>query len=233
MKKKIPLQILETIEPYVNRKGEAFQSSDPQEFLLKFDDKEEESDFYFNVESYKNDNGFKLLIDWKPVNKLSVANKKMWIKAEQLDSYFTNWLKLLEGYDKVKTVFDDPIIEAFTDEYFTEFEIVDEDADIKPFKTNQVLLLDRHLSSIHKKIEKHKTEDNQAEIEDIQSDVLDLKSNLTRKSKKWVIKRLSRIWAKITKQGPQLMKEFLSETKKQAIKESVKLIMEKGIDLIS
>jgi hypothetical protein len=233
VKKKIPLQVLETIEPYVNKKGETFHSSDPQKFLLKFDDKEDGSDFYFNVESYKNDQGFQLLIDWKPINKQSVANKKMWIKAESLDNYFTNWLKLLEGYDKVRTVFDDPIIEAFTEEYFSEFEIIDEDADTKPFKTNQVLLLDKHLSTIHKKIEKHKTEDNQSEIEAIQSDVLDLKSNLTRKSKKWVIQRLSKIWAKITKQGPHLMKEFLSETKKQAIKEGVKLIIEKGTDFIT
>jgi hypothetical protein len=233
VKKKIPLQVLETIEPYVNKKGESFDAIDPDGFLLKFVDKEDASDFYFNVESYKIENGFKLLVDWKPTNKQTIANKRIWIKAEQLDSYFTNWLKLLEGYDKVKSVFDDPILQAFADEYFSEFEILDDDADVKPFKTKQVLLLDDHLENIQKKIEKYQTEENRLEIQQIKSDVTDLRNNLTKKPKKWVIKQLSKIWAKITKQGPKLMKEFLNETKKHAIKEGVKLLFDKGADLIN
>ncbi len=233
MKKKIPLQVLETIEPYVNKKGESFDSVDPSGLLLKFIDKDVNSNFYFNVESYKIDNGFQLLIDWKPFNKQTIANKKMWIKAEQLDTYFTNWLKLLEGYDKVKTVFDDPILEAFVDEYFSEFEIVDEDADIKPFSTKQVLILDSHLESIQKKIEKFQTPENKREIETIKNNLEELRSNLTKKSKKWVIKQVSKIWAQITKQGPKLMKEFLTETKKHALKEGIKLLFDKGIDIIN
>lgn len=233
MKKKIPLQVLETIEPYVNKKGTSFDSIDPNGFLLKFIDKDDSSDFYFNVETYKIENGFQLLVDWKPSNKQTIANKKMWIKAEQLDSYFTNWLKLLDGYENVKTVFDDPILEAFADEYFTEFEIIDEDADVKPFSTKQVLLLDNHLESIQKRIDKFQTPENKAEIEKIKTNVEELRNNLTKKSKKWVIKQVSKIWAQITKQGPKLMKEFLSETKKHAIKEGVKLLFEKGADLIN
>lgn len=233
MKKKIPLQVLETIEPYVNKKGTSFESIEPKNFLLKFIDKDDNSDFYFNVEEYKIESDFKLLIDFKPQSKQSTANRKTWIKANLLETHFTNWLKLLEGYDKVKTVFDDPILEAFADEYFTEFEIIDEDADVKPFSTKQVLLLDTHLESIQKKIDKFQTPENKAEIDKIKSNVEELRNNLTKKSKKWVIKQVSKIWAQITKQGPKLMKEFLSETKKHAIKEGVKFLFDKGADLIN
>lgn len=233
MKKKIPLQVLETIEPYVNKKGHSFESIEPNSFLLKFIDKDENSDFYFNVEAYNTENGFHLLVDWKPSNKQTILNKKMWIKAEQLNTFFTNWLKLLEGYDKVKTVFDDPILEAFADEYFTEFEIIDEESETKPFSTKQILLLDTHLENIQKRIDKFKTPDNKEEIEKIKDCVEELRNNLTKKSKKWVIKKVSNIWAQITKQGPKLMKEFLSESKKLSIKEGVKFLFNEGIDLIN
>ena len=233
MTKKIPLQILETIEPYLNKKGTSFETVDPNGLLLKFVDKDNNSDFYFNIESYKMEGGFQLLIDWKPSSKQTIANRKVWIKAEQLDAFFINWLTLLEGYEKVKSIFDDPILEAFAEEYFTEFEIVDEDAEIKPFSTKQVLLLDEHLDNIQKKIKEFQTEENKVEIQKIQDDVTELRENLTKKSKKWVIKKLSKVWAKITKQGTKLMKEFLTEAKKHAIKEGVKFVFEKGIDLVS
>jgi hypothetical protein len=151
LKKKIPLQVLESIEPYVNKRGTSYESIEPKNFLLKFVDKDEKSDFYFNVEEYKLDTDFKLLIDFKPQSKQSTANRKTWIKVNLLETHFSNWLKLLEGYDKLKTVFDDPILEAFADEYFTEFEIIDDDADFKPFPTKQILLLDNHLENIQKK----------------------------------------------------------------------------------
>lgn len=232
MKKKIPLQVLEFIEPFVDRKGKTFDTINSDNFLLKFIDKEEGSNFYFNVESYKIENGFNLLIDWKPDNKQTIANHRTWIKAENLETYFSNWLKLLEGYEKVKTVFDDPILNAFTEEYFSDFEIVEDDADSKPFSSKQIMLLDVHLENIQKKIGKYENPENNFEIQEIKNDVIELRYNLTKKSKEWVIKRLAKVWAKITKQGPILMKEFLSETKKNAIKEGVKFIFEHGIDLI-
>lgn len=232
MKKKIPLQVLETIEPFINKIGNTFDAINPDNFLLKFIDKDEKSDFYFNVEEYKIEQSLLLIIDYKPMNKQSINNKRMWIKAESLETHFNNWLNLLEGYEKVKTVFDDPILETFAEEYYIEFEIVEENAETKPFTTKQILLLDSHLNNIQTKIEKYKTEENSNEIDQIKADVIELRNNLTRKSKKWVIKQLSKVWAQITKQGPKLMKEFLNETKKLAIKEGVKFIVENGIDFI-
>ncbi|WP_432672941.1 hypothetical protein [Flavobacterium sp. SM2513] len=232
MKKKIPLELLEMLEPFVNKNGRIFEAINPDNFLLKFIDKDDKSEFYFNVEEYKMDQNFLLLVDYKPKNKQSTINRRTWIKSATLETIFANWLELLDGYEKVKTVFDDPILEAFSNEYFTDFEIIEEDADINPFSINQIILLDGHLDNIQKKIGKFITEENKSEIEQIKVDVQDLRNNLTKKPKTWVIKKLSNIWAQITKQGPQLLKEFLSETKKFVIKEGVKFIMEKGADII-
>lgn len=233
MKKNTPLQVLQTLEPYLTNNSPLCELTQPGDLLMKFKDKDDDSDFYFNILQYKTDTEFLLLIEWKPMTSNTVSNKQMWIKASLLETYFKNWIDLLRAYENVKTIFDDPIIEAFADEYYTEFEIIDDDANEKPFKTKQILLLNEHLEDIHNRIGEFIDEENKTEIQEIINDVIELRANLSKKSKKWVIKNLSLVWAKITKQGPVFMKEFLSETSKFVIKEGVKFIYEKGIDLLT
>lgn len=225
MKKKVPLQVHEFMEPYLDKKGENFQSIAPDGFMLRFIDNDPYSDFYFNVEQYKQDRDFQLLIDFKPMNKQTLANRKTWIKAQDLQANFSNWLKLLEGYENVKTIFDDPIIESFANEYYAEFELIDEDADRVPLYPKQILLLDEHLELIEKGIGKYITKENASEIKLIQDGIVDLKNNLTKKSKKWVFKKLSKIWGQIAKQGVPLIKEFLTEVRKEFINQGVKQLL--------
>jgi hypothetical protein len=228
MKKKVPLQVHEFMEPYLDKKGENFQSIEPDGFMLRFIDSDPDSDFYFNIEQYKLDREFQLLVDFKPLNKQSLTNRRTWIKAQDLQSNFSNWLKLLEGYDNVKTIFDDPIVKSFADEYYDEFELIDEDADKVPLNPKQIILLDEHLELIEKGIEKHITQENVLEIKLIQEGIVDLKDNLTKKSKKWVFKKLSKIWGQIAKQGVPLIKEFLTEVRKEFIKQGVKQLLNGG-----
>jgi hypothetical protein len=228
MKKKVPLQVHEFMEPYLDKKGEHFQSIDANGFMLKFIDVDDESDFYFNIEEYKLDREFQLLIDFKPTNKQNLANRRTWIKAQDLQTQFSNWIKILEGYSKVRTVYDDPIIESFANEYYDEFELIDEDADKVPLNTEQILLLDNHLILIENGLEKYITQENALEIKRIQEGISDLKNNLTKKSKKWVFKKLSKIWGQIAKQGVPLIKEFLTEVRKEFIKQGVKYFLTGG-----
>jgi hypothetical protein len=233
MKKNIPLNVLETLEKFVRLQGDEFIVLEPKEFLVRVKDNDEESAFYFNIEDYKNDKGLKLLIDWSPINKESIGNRKMWIDAKQLDEYFNNWTNLLKRYITVNSFYDDPILKSFVDSYYAEFEIVDEKADVEPLKPNQILLLDEHLEYIEQNIEKYQNDSNEEIIQEIKQDVVNLRESLTKKSKAWVIKNLSTIWGKMTKQGTKFLKEFVSESKKQAIKEGVKYLIQQGADLIN
>lgn len=232
MKKKIPLIVLETLEKYVKLKGEQFAVVAPDKFLVKVIDKDNESDFYFNIENYKMENGFKLLIDWKPVNKESISNSRVWIDGKQLDSLFSNWVNLLKGYETVNTFFDDPFIKTYAEEYYAEFEIVDEDAETNPFNTKQILMLDEHLEYLEKNIDKFRTDKNASQLESIKREIDELRENLTTKSKKWIVKNLSNIWAKIAKQGTPFLKEFLSESKKAIIREGIKFMIEHGTNIL-
>jgi hypothetical protein len=229
MKKETPLQVLQTLEPFLKGKSILYETLPPNGFLLRFKDRDGNSDFYFNIEAYKLEKQFELLIDRKPHSIQSVENDRTWINAAHLEVFFQKWIDLLKGYENV-TVFNDPIIEAFANEYYSEFEIVDEDAETHPFTTKQILLLDEHLEYIENEIEKFQTEENKNEIQEIKNEVVILRDNLTKKPKKWVIEKLSKTWAKITKQGPKFIKEFLSEVKKETIKEGVKILIEGAID---
>ncbi|AEA42968.1 hypothetical protein [Fluviicola taffensis] len=231
MKKKIPLLVHEFIEPFLDRKGKNFLNIDPDKFMIRFIDKDPGSDFYFNVEEFRLDKGFQLLIDWKPLDKQNVANKRMWIAASALDQFLSKWLELLDGYDKVKTVFDDPIVESYSEDFFSEFELIDEDEE-QPVTIKQALLIDEHLDSITNRIDTFINDKNELQIIEIKKDIQDLKENLTTQSKKTILKSLTRIWGKIAKQGIPLIKEFLTEAKKQIIKQSVSILLEKGGDII-
>jgi len=232
MKKKLPLAVLETLEKFVQLKGEQFEVVNPDQFLVKIIDKDIKSDFYFNIETFKIENGLKLIIDYKPHSKLNLSNVRFEIDEKGLGAQFNNWISLLKGYETVNSFFDDPIIKSFAEEYFAEFEIIDKDADTKPFSTKQILLIDEHLDYIENNIDKFKTNQNEIQILGIKEEVKILRENLTTKPKVFIVKSLSLIWAKLTKQGTQFLKEFLTEAKKQAIREGVKYLFDVGVEYV-
>lgn len=233
MKKQIPLIVLEALQTYVDLKSEEFEVINPNEFLVKVIDNDPDSDFYFNIEDYKIDRGTQLLIDRKPFTKSSVKNERRWIDGKQLDVCFQQWVSLLNDYKKIRSFYDDPIIKSFTDNYYAEFEIIDDEENDTPLTPKQILLLDEHLEYIEQNIDKYETELNSKELVLIKTDVQKLRESITSKSKKWVLKNLSKIWAKLTKQGTKFLKDFISEAKRQAIKQGVKYLMGQGNDLLN
>lgn len=226
-KKDLPLVILKSLQPFVNLKGEKFEKLEQEENLLKVIDKDEESNFHFTIEDYKKaQNGrYHFLMSRSPTNQNERGEVKNWVEISQLETQFQSWLRLLEEYENVESFFDDPIIRSFTEEFYSEFEIIDDDADKNPLNTKQILLLDSYLEDITKRLSDFSTETNSHEIADLQKNIIELRNNLTNNSKKWVVERLSNIWAKIAKQGTNFIKEFLSESKKEVIKRGVKGMM--------
>lgn len=237
-KKDLPLIVLKALQPFVNLKGERFETIEPDKNLLYVVDQDIDSNFYFIIEQFqKQKNGkFQFLMSKSPSSQTDISIQRTWVDIDQLQSQFNNWIKLLEEYENVTSFFDDPIVNSFKDEFFAEFEIIDDDADISPLNTNQILLLENHLNEIKSKLEDYKNDTNTNEINNIQDDIILLKENLTRKSKKWVIKNLSRIWGKIAKQGTTFIKDFLSQSKKEIIKQGVKglieIVKDNGLDLL-
>lgn len=228
-KKDLPLTILKSLEPFVNLKGDKFEVVDPKEKLLKVIDKDVDSVFHFTIHKYEkaNNGNYQFLMTRAPKSEHDNGNYQATVDISTLGPQFEHWLNLLNQYENTISFFDDPIVEEFYTEFYTEFEFIDnEDAEKKPFSTKQILLLDNYLEAVENKLLEFTTPENEEEIIEIKENILLLRENLTTQSKKWVVSKLTQIWAKIAKQGVSFIKEFLTESKKELIKQGIKGILD-------
>lgn len=227
-KKDIPLVVHEILEPFVLKKGEHFTIDYNSNALLKFIDTEIDSDFNFEINKFEGD-VITLII--KPIDKSTIEERGVKISSKSLGTYFNNWITILEQYQKIKSVFDDPILKSFQEEYFAEFEILEDEKE-KPLENNQILLLDEYLENLNLGLEKHKTELNKIKIDEIQSEINALQENLTSQNKLEIAKKFSKILARIKKLGTTFLKEFITEGKKQIISKGIKFLIEHGPNII-
>jgi len=237
-KKDLPLIILQALEPFVDQKGERFEVVDPGKSLLKVIDKEPDSSFHFTIELHekKGDGTYQLLMSKAPRNILDNCEYRLWIKIDSVNKQFSEWIAMLEQYENVKSFYDDKIINGFQEEFYAEFEILEEEEDF-PLRTKQILLLDEYLEELGEKLQEYVNEQNVHEINAIQNEIILLRENLTAKSKKWILKNFTKIWGSVAKQGTKFIKEFLTESKKELIKQGVKsavdYIVQNGPHLLS
>ena len=222
LKKKIPLTVLEILEPFLQKGNEKVRLVNPDKFLLNFVDSESTSDFHFIIENYKTEKGiFYLLVTRKPRSKNSVDGFQTWIDAKQLEQYFTEWLMFIEKYDQIKTIYDDPIEKKYREEFYAEFEIIDDDADTSSFNLNQQLWIDNYLDRVLLALENHTEEKSNPEIQEIIKETLDLKKDLTKTTKKVIVQKLSKIWALARKHGLTILKEIYVEFRNELIKQLI------------
>nr|WP_315419942.1 hypothetical protein [uncultured Pedobacter sp.] len=237
-KKDLPLIILQALEPFVIQKGEKFEVVDPGKSLLKVVDKEPGSNFHFTIELHekKSDGTYQLLMSTAPTSSMDNADCRAWIKIDSINKQFSNWIEMLDKYDNIKSFFDDKIVNGFQQEFYAEFEVLEEEEDF-PLKTKQILLLDEYLEELGGKLQEYVNEQNINEISTIQDEIILLRENLTTKSKEWVLKNLTKIWGSVAKQGTKFIKELLTESKKELIKQGIKAtvdyIVQNGPHLLS
>ena len=231
-KKKYPLAILKSLEEFVDLKGEKFIVKNSDNYLIEIVDIDENSNFSFLIKDYKQnqDGRYQVLLERNPYDENNTSKQTSWISVKDLKVYFNLWLKMLEQYENVKSFFDDPILKFYQEEYLQEFEINNEEAFCKPLTSKQILLIDDHLNNIVFKIDDYRDENNGNKIDDVKNEISILRENITINSKIWVLKSLTRIWAKLNKLGPKFMREFLSETNKEIVKQGVKALIDVAKD---
>lgn len=221
-KKDIPLVILESIEPFLKQSGENYETTDPKESLLKIIDCDNDSDFFFEVIDFEIKNGKTYLdIEFKPQNKNNTAKYKTSINSTQLNAQFKNWVSRLSDYDKIISIYDDPIVKQNAENFFQKFDIVDEDAAYVSFDLEQQLFLEDYLDGAKDKLtklKKGKTKDEVLELDDLELEADEIKSVLTKESKKKIIKRLSIFWGKAQKTGLEIIKEILIKVTSEIVK---------------
>ena len=220
-KKKIPLSILEILEPLILKNTGKIKLINPDNFLVKLIDTDSTSNFYLNIEQSKVEGGsVRVLIDRNPRNKDIVGNFQTWVEAKNLEQYFNDWVSFIEGYEKIKSIYDDPIQRKYQEEFYSEFEILDEDAGYVSFNLDQQIWIDEYLDRIILALDKHMAQEDK-DVEEIKIVAIQLKSDLTSLTKKVIIQKLSLIWSKARKHGLAILKEVYIEFRKELIKQLI------------
>ncbi|MDR4892288.1 MULTISPECIES: hypothetical protein [unclassified Chryseobacterium] len=233
-KKNIPLSVLKALEPFVGLKDKLFTIENRERNILFVRDIDSSSKFYYTIESSEISDGEELFtIVQAPKNEKELKAFAVKIYSKDLKDNFNSWIQLLENYNKVKSFFDDPILESYEEEFYTNFELVDEDADTRPFSTTQILQLDYLLEQVSTRLINMADGNNREQIETIITDITEVRESLPTRPQKWIAEHISKIFAKIAKQGINFIKEFWAEGKKELIKNIVKGLVEAGTELIN
>lgn len=231
MKKRIPIALRKILdEEYLEAEG-LFDYQIMENSIILFTDSDTKSNYHFEVVSVQEKNDPLFEINYYPSNDSNLLTFSGSVKISQFRNHFKKWKNLLIQSNTKSPLFDDPITASFKDDYFTEFEIIDEEKDM-PLKPYQILLLDEYFEKTLKQIDKYKNDSNSEQVSDIKDDINELRDNLSSKTRVWVANKVSWIWAKMTKLGVKAMKDMVNEGNKQIVKESIALIIEYGKNLI-
>lgn len=222
MKKKIPLEVLQKMQPLIDKYRALIVPVAEPRFAFALSDADPSSDFLFVVD-HRNGNG-KHVVTYKPVSASDVTGGTVEIEIDEVVKYFENWLRLLQAYQDTVTIFDDPILKSYEEEFTTYFQMANEDADKVPFNFEKQLLLEQYLDWAVSRLEAQKesaNEQQKVELKEMISDVQLLKDNLTQLSQNTTIKGIAKFWAKARKFSIGLIKDLLTEFKKEGIKKLV------------
>lgn len=228
MKKTVPLSVLKTIEPIlekIDRKKFLVDRSGNSAFKVL--DIERGSDFFFELTNCEaGQDKVVVNVQYRPQNANIVTLYKNRIYLEILANEFTHWSALIDGYQSVITVFDDPIVEKYEKEFFAEFEILDDDADKVSFDFQKQLLIDTALNDVIQSLESKKDQTNEHQIAELVKEAEEIKNTLTELTKRETASKISKLFAKIRKGGIKLIKDPYPILQKEIIGQAVKGLME-------
>jgi hypothetical protein len=219
-KRKFPLIILTQLNhlkenyPTESKRVKAVNS------LLRFEDKNEDSDFYFQINSYtfNVNNEFQYSATYEPTSENVLTKKTRNLNFEGLESTLKNWGNILKLFNDTEHFDDDGTIKHYTKEFFDEYQLIEEDANINPFDLRRQILIDNYLANSVKYLENYE-EINHIDLTEEKNEAIELRKSLTALTKNEVILRLSKFWALSRKKGLPILKEIFFELAKEIINE--------------
>jgi hypothetical protein len=217
MKKKIPLAILEALQPVADNNLNLIKVVQDNNSMFHLLDKDENSDFYFKVSKQEIRNGnLNYSIEYKPRSRDLINAHSTWVTSEGVLQVIKMWLELLMSYNKIDTIYDDAILKSNQERFEKQFEILDDNSETTSFDLNQQIFLDEYLNTVKSKLialQEGRSTSQVKELEELSIEATEIQNDLTTQTKSQIIKRLSRLWGKAQKVGLDVIKEiFVSVT---------------------
>ena len=219
MKKDVPLDLLAQFELIVGENLDILDNIKEENTYYSLRDKDELSTFFFKVymdgsKHISNYNKESYVYEWRPNNTKKTSKAIFQGSIQDIIEQLKGWIKLIREYNNISSINDGNFEKMYEDNFYEEFQIVDEDAEINPFDVDRQIFIFKFLQNIINKLEL----ENKQELHPIIEDAIELQNNLPKQTKKIVIRKLSKILAKIQKHGIGLLLEFYDIAKKELMK---------------
>lgn len=206
-----PNFITTTASPLLDPYREYLDFSSDEQHSLIVESKVAPEAYYFKIyrQLPKLTNGIGYIVSYKPQNEYALNSKNHAILIAKLSTVLTNWLKQLETCINANSIFDDPIIEAYSKEFEEAFSFVENpEQDFKPFPIKEQKAIINSLESIQLQLNSiNKVLQNEI-VNEAVNDLSELKANIHNTTKKSFRKKFFRVMAKVYKHDPILIKHF-------------------------
>lgn len=128
---------------------------------------------------------------------------------------FREWISLMKEYDTFSFSDDEVITKQYEEEFYADFEILDDDADEKAFEPEKQVLLYKWLTALEQDLKSSEMIDQAIPLIEETAALRDDIQNLT---KKQFVRRFAILMSKVKKSGLKLLFEVLDIAKKEALK---------------
>ena len=212
IKKKLPLSILEAIQPVLNKNRDLIKPITDTKYLFHLIESDTPTTFYFiiikqEIRNYE----VSCFVERLPASKDNINASSQFLSIKETIESLTDWIEILDSYNNIHTIYDDPIIKSYEESFSNQFNIVEEDANYAPFNLQQQMFIEDYLTNVKSKINTLKigrSEQEIKELSEIENEAEEIQNSLSKESKRKVIKRLTKLWAKAQKVGLDVLKEI-------------------------
>lgn len=216
------------VEAFVSLAGKLHAIYDQnKDVLLKVDEEDAffivkdidpESDFYFSVKDFSyssaSNNNFEGIIS--PWNENTNESAGFSANEKKVIEHFKDWIALIRKYNNLPLEPEDSFERKYERDFEDVFEITDLDAETNPFDPDRQIIIYKYLDFIVQKLQ----DTNNSDYSEVIDEAKDLQKALPDQTKKVVVKRISKILAKIQKKGIKLLLEFYDVAKKELLKKA-------------
>ena len=161
-------------------------------------------------------------IKYKPASEVNAGSYENIIEDRHFPNAFRRWFSFIEGYNTVKSVYDDPITTKYADDFYQEFQSADEDAGTVSFTLKQQLLLDSALTQVIHVLEARKDDTNKEAVSELIDQAEEIQNTVTESTKQETLTKLSRLFAKVQKLGIKFIKDVYPIIQKEVIGAAIK-----------
>nr|WP_319510356.1 hypothetical protein [uncultured Draconibacterium sp.] len=98
-KKEIPLEVLQALSQFFEKKENHYKLVDPKKSILKVIDTDIDSNFYFEIENTSDRNGKNTVqVTYKPKDSLSTVTYSRTVNVSELGKFFDAWSRRIVSF---------------------------------------------------------------------------------------------------------------------------------------